>query len=146
MAYAKKLLRLGFGALISGTLASGVSLFSSLALAQSTPGTKLEVVMRSGEQHKIFTFSWQGISTTDVFGERPELFKRADVRIVCADVCPRPLPTGDVNADTVTWRTGQPTAGPVTGVGCTEYDVCRMYQDGHSRDWYEVRFIQFAPR
>jgi hypothetical protein len=137
----KRLLTLG-----SAALMSGVSLLSAIALAQTSPGTKLEVVMRSGDQHKVFTYGWQGISATAVFGQLPERYKRPDVRIVCAGECSIKLPAGDVSVDTITWRTGQPTTGPVTGVFCTEYDECSVRQGDRPRDWFEVRFIQFAPR
>jgi hypothetical protein len=127
-------------ALISA--ASGVG---SVALAQSTPGTHLIVVMRDGGRHDIFTFGWKGISATAIYGH-DEAFEKAKVRIVCLRECPEKLPAAEVREDMVTWRAGPPTSGSLAGVFCTDLDVCRVVQGDRQRSSMDMAYVQFAPQ
>ncbi len=139
MGRCNKLLMVSAVALISA--ASGVG---PVALAQSTPGTHLIVVMRDGSRHDIFTFGWKGVSATAIYGH-DEAFEKAKVRIVCLRECPEKLPAAEVREDTVTWRSGPPTSGSLAGVFCTDLDVCRVVQGDRQRSSMEMAYVQFAP-
>jgi hypothetical protein len=111
------------------------------AAAKTTVGTKLDIIMRSGEQHSEHPFRWRGISADWVNGDRRDL-PRFDVRVVCSERCPSDVLPTEVGQDTVVWKTGPNTKGYVE-VSCEERCVVR--QSGQSRPWDDVRYVQLRP-
>jgi hypothetical protein len=120
------------------------SLFQSLTVradARTTVGTKLDIIMRSGEQRAEHPFGWTGISADWVNVDRRDL-PRFDVRVVCSERCPSDLLPTEVAQDTVVWKSGPNTKGYVE-VSCEERCVVR--QNGQSRPWDDVRYVQLRP-
>ena len=109
--------------------------------ARTTLGTTLDIIMRSGEQRAEHPFGWRGISADWVNVDRRDL-PRFDVRVVCSERCPSDLMQTEVAQDTVVWRTGPNTKGYVE-VSCEERCVVR--QNGQSRPWDDVRYVQLRP-
>jgi len=109
--------------------------------AKSTVGTKLDIIMRSGEQYSEHPFGWRGISADWVNVDRRDL-PRYDVRVVCSQRCPSDVLPTEVGQDTVVWKTGPNTKGYVE-VSCEERCVVR--QNGQRRPWDEVRYVQLRP-
>jgi hypothetical protein len=120
------------------------SLLQSLAVradARTTVGTKLDIIMRSGEQRAEHPSGWRGISADWVNVDRRDL-PRFDVRVVCSERCPSDVLPTEVAQDTVVWKTGPSTKGYVE-VSCEERCVVR--QNGQSRPWDDVRYVQLRP-
>jgi hypothetical protein len=127
------------------TFAAG-SLALSLAAradASNIVGTKLDIVMRSGEQRAEHLLAWRGISADWVNVDGRDL-PRFDVRVVCSEKCPSDLPQTELAQDTVVWKTGSWTKGYVV-VSCGEHDRCVVQQNGQSRPWDDVRYVQLRP-
>jgi len=97
--------------------------------------------MRSGERQAEYLFGWRGISADWVNADRRDL-PRFDVRVVCSERCPSDLLQTEVAEDTVVWKSGPHTKGYVE-VGCGEHCVVR--QNGQSRSWDDVRYMQLRP-
>jgi hypothetical protein len=106
-------------------------------------GTKLDIVMRSGEQRAEHLFGWRGISADWVNVNGRDL-PRFDVRVVCSEKCPSDLPQTELAQDTVVWKTGPRTRGDVE-VSCSEHERCVVQQNGQSRPWDDVRYVQLRP-
>jgi len=125
-------------------LAFGVAaLLAALAAradAQAGAGMTLDIIMRSGERGIEHASGWRGISADWVNIDSRKL-NRFDVRIVCAERCPADLPPTEVAEDTVVWRTGPSTKGAVE-VACGESGECVVRQNGRSRPWGDVRYVQ----
>jgi hypothetical protein len=109
--------------------------------ARTTVGTNLDIIMRSGEQRAEHPIGWSGISADWVNVDRRDL-PRFDVRVVCSERCPSDLLQTEVAQDTVVWKTGPNTKGYVE-VSCEERCVVR--QNGQSRPWDDVRYVQLRP-
>jgi hypothetical protein len=137
--------RISASLLALAALAFGAdSLLRSLAAradAGTSVGTKLDIVMRSGEQRAEHPFGWRGISADWVNVDRRDL-PRFDVRVVCSESCPSDLLQTEVAQDTVVWKTGPNTKGYVE-VSCEGHCVVR--QNGQSRPWDDVRYVQLRP-
>jgi hypothetical protein len=120
------------------------SLLQSLAAradARTTLGTKLDIIMRSGEQRAERPLAWRGISADWVNVDRRDL-PRFDVRVICSESCPSDVLPTEVAQDTVVWKTGPNTKGYVE-VSCEERCVVR--QNAQSRPWDDVRYVQLRP-
>jgi len=109
--------------------------------ARTNQGPKLDILMRSGERRAEYLFGWRGISADWVNADRRDL-PRFDVRVVCSERCPLDLLQTEVAEDTVVWKNGSHTKGYVE-VSCGEYCVVR--QNGQSRAWNDVRYVQLRP-
>jgi hypothetical protein len=137
--------RAGTGRRIAVSVAAD-SLLQSLAARADTSdavGTKLDIVMRSGEQRAERLFGWRGISADWVTVDGRDL-PRFDVRVVCSDRCPSDLPQTELAQDTVVWKIGPRTRGYVE-VSCGEHERCVVQQNGQSRPWDDVRYVQLRP-
>jgi hypothetical protein len=121
--------------------ANSLQSFAARADARTAVGTKLDIIMRSGEQRAEHPFGWKGISADWVNVDRRDL-PRFDVRVVCSERCPSDLLQTEVGQDTVVWKTGPNTKGYVE-VSCEERCVVR--QNGQSRPWDDVRYVQLRP-
>jgi hypothetical protein len=137
--------RISASLLALAALAFGADLLlrslAARADARTTVGTKLDIIMRSGEQRAEHPIGWSGISADWVNVDRHDL-PRFDVRVVCSERCPSDLPQTEVAQDTVVWKTGPNTKGYVE-VSCEERCVVR--QNGQSRPWGDVRYVQLRP-
>jgi hypothetical protein len=127
-------------ALTLGTAPPGESL-AARADAGTDLGTKLDILMRSGERRAEYLFGWRGISADWVNADQHDL-PRFDVRVVCSERCPSGLLQTEVAEDTVVWKSGPHTKGYVE-VSCGEHCVVR--QNGQSRSWDDVRYVQLRP-
>jgi hypothetical protein len=120
-----------------------VQSLAAQADARITVGTQLDIIMRSGEQRAEHLFRWKGISADWVNVDRGDL-PRFDVRVVCSERCQSDLPQTEVGQDIVVWKTGPHTRGYVE-VSCDEHERCVVRQNGQSRLWDEVRYVQLRP-
>ena len=111
--------------------------------ARTTVGTKLDILMRSGERRAEHLFEWRGISADWVNADRRDL-PRFDVRVVCSERCPSDLVQTEVAEDTVVWKSGPHTKGYVE-VSCDKRERCIVRQNGQSRPWDHVRYVQLRP-
>jgi hypothetical protein len=127
-------------------LTIGSAMMLGLAVhAQSTPGTKLVIVMRYGDTHKLHVYGWRGITKDAVRGHPGVLYQRPYVRYVCRDQCPENLPAKDIPEDTVVWASGPATKGDLESVSCSEQDVCVVSQKGQpQRAFGDAKYIQFS--
>ena len=71
---------------------------------------------------------------------------RSHVRFLCFGTCPVKLPTEPVAQDTVVWRSGERTTGPVLVTGKFERASASNLglQEGSGRNMREATYIQFA--
>jgi len=136
--------------------ALGATILVALALApatrgQTSPGTRMLVQMQDGTRHAGFTYGW-GISPDTVQGPDGKKYDRPAVRIVCARgatgndqrECDKTFPALPGTEDIVVWRDKSHTAGRIKGVGCN-YDDCVITQNGSTRPWNDVDYVQLAP-
>jgi hypothetical protein len=136
-AFAAALVTLAFGADPLGQS------FAARADTQTSPGTKLDILMRSGERRAEYLFGWRGISA-DWVNADPRDLPRFDVRVVCSQRCPSDLLQTEVGEDTVVWKTGPHTKGYVEVI-CGDHEHCVVRQNGQSRSWDDVRYVQLKP-
>ena len=122
---------------------SAIAPLSARANPRTALGTKLDIIMRSGERRTEHPFGWRGISADWINADQREI-PRFDVRAVCPETCPSDLVQTEVAEDTVAWKTGPRTRGYVE-VSCSEYERCVVRQNGQSRPWDEVRYLQLKP-
>jgi hypothetical protein len=105
-------------------------------------------------------FGWKGIvgDTIDAgYGwtnKFPELFNRANVRVVCAGQCPDAFNRyAQSPQDKVVWKQGPPTVGGRIEIKCGEYHHCIVYQDDkpvhpnadYRGDWEKISYVELAP-
>jgi hypothetical protein len=108
-----------------------------------TLGTRLDILMRSGERRGEYLFGWRGISADWVNADRRDL-PRFDVRVVCSERCPSDLPQTEVAEDIAVWKNGPRTRGYIE-VSCGEDEHCIVRQNAQSRPWDDVRYVQLRP-
>jgi hypothetical protein len=120
-----------------------VQSLAAQADARTTVDTQLDIIMRSGEQRAEHLSRWRGISA-DWVNVDPRDLPRFDVRVVCSERCPSDLLQTEVGQDTVVWKTGPRTRGYVE-VSCDEHERCVVRQNGQSRSWDDVRYVQLRP-
>jgi hypothetical protein len=120
-----------------------VGSLAARAEARITVGPTLDILMRSGERRAEHLFGWRGISADWVNADRRDL-PRFDVRVVCSERCPSDLLQTEVAEDTVVWKSGPHTKGYVE-VSCDEHERCIVRQNGQSRPWDHVRYVQLRP-
>jgi hypothetical protein len=143
-ACAKTLLRIPAFVTALAALTFGADpLVGSRADARTNLGTKLDILIRSGERRAEYLFGWRGISAHWVNADRRDL-SRFDVRVVCPERCPSDLLQTEVAEDTVVWKSGPHTRGYVE-VSCGEHEHRVVRQNGQSRPWDDVRYVQLRP-
>jgi hypothetical protein len=108
------------------------------ACAQNVAPLELTLVFRGGAMFNYVNGSgWKGIAGDKIdagypwMEKWPELFTRANIRVVCAKRCPDNLYRyGEFPQDKVVWKEGPPTVGGRIEIKCGEYHHCIVYQDG----------------
>jgi hypothetical protein len=121
-----------------------VGLLGTQALAQNAKIDTFHLVRRDGS-HVVTTGIFNGIDAQFITLGRWRI-PRSHVRFLCLGACPTELPTEPAAQDTVVWKTGEKTTGPVVASG--EFDQARAsdlrVQNGTGRNWRDARYVQFA--
>lgn len=141
--------------MVKKVLSIAIATLAALALApatrgQSSPGTQLVIQMREWTRRLGHTFGW-GISSDTVNGPYREKYDRRFVRFVSARVaigdkqreCDKAFSTLQGAEDIVVWKDRSHTGGRIEGVGC-HYDDCESTQNGITRPWDDVDYVQLA--
>jgi hypothetical protein len=114
------------------------------ALAQNAEIDTIHLVKRD-KTHLVSTAAFNGIDPEAIILGRWRI-PRSHVRFLCFGTCPVKLPTEPVAQDTVVWKSGERTTGPVMVTGEFERGAASELglQEGSGRSMREAAYIQFA--